>query len=120
MRASRPARQALSLFPPRLRRAVVAGLTALLRPSAPPSSSRWRVPSPASPLATLEMSLLFGCHYKLPYDKAARLLGYEPIVSFREGCRRTVGWLAFAGYPVSSDGGPRSSAEGRRGPENAG
>jgi 2-alkyl-3-oxoalkanoate reductase len=118
MRASRPARQVLSLFHPRLRRAVVAALTALLRRSPRPSPSPWTVPPPASPRATLEMSLLYRCDYKLPHDKATRLLGYEPIVSFTEGCRRTVGWLAFAGYPVSSNGGPPLSAEGRRGPEN--
>jgi hypothetical protein len=46
------------------------------------------------------MELLHRCQYKLPHDKAARMLGYAPVVSFEEACRRTIGWLAFAGYPV--------------------
>jgi hypothetical protein len=50
------------------------------------------------------MSLLHTCAHKLPYQKAARLLGYEPLVGFREGCRRTIGWMAFAGYPAAGDG----------------
>jgi hypothetical protein len=46
------------------------------------------------------MSLLHQCQYKLPDAKARKVLGYSPSVSFAEGSRRTVGWLAFAGYPV--------------------
>ena len=43
------------------------------------------------------MSLLYSCCYKLPHHKAKRLLRYEPLVSFNEGCRCTVGWMGFAG-----------------------
>jgi dTDP-D-glucose 4,6-dehydratase len=46
------------------------------------------------------MSLLQTCRYKLPYEKAERLLGYQPSVSFEDGIRRTIGWMEFAGYPV--------------------
>lgn len=63
-------------------------------------TSPWDLPAPPVPRATLEMSLLHQCSYKLPSEKARKLLGYQPIVSFAEGCRRTIAWLAFAGYPV--------------------
>jgi nucleoside-diphosphate-sugar epimerase len=36
------------------------------------------------------------CEYQLPIDKARDLLGYQPRVSFDEGCRRTEAWLQFA------------------------
>ncbi len=49
---------------------------------------------------TEERALLHRCRYKLPSRKAEAMLGYEPEISFAEGCRRSVGWLAFAGYPV--------------------
>jgi nucleoside-diphosphate-sugar epimerase len=49
---------------------------------------------------TQEMALLQSCHYKLPFFKAERMLGYRPPVSFEEGMRRSVAWLAFADYPV--------------------
>ena len=48
----------------------------------------------------LEMDLLGRCEYKLPDAKARALLGYEPIVGFDEGMRRTLGWLRFAGFPI--------------------
>jgi len=51
------------------------------------------------------MRLLYRCRYKLPIDKAARLLAYEPRIPFELACRRTVAWLAFAGYPVRSESG---------------
>jgi nucleoside-diphosphate-sugar epimerase len=49
---------------------------------------------------TLERTLLHKCATKLSFGKAARELGYSPIVSFEDGCRRSVSWLKFAGYPV--------------------
>jgi nucleoside-diphosphate-sugar epimerase len=52
------------------------------------------------PEADLEMSLLQTGAYRFPIDKARRLLGYDPPVPFDEACRRTLGWLRFAGYPV--------------------
>jgi nucleoside-diphosphate-sugar epimerase len=55
---------------------------------------------PRAPLVTLEQAMLHGCAYKLPWTKARALLGYQPLVSFEEGCRRSIAWLAFAGYPV--------------------
>ena len=49
---------------------------------------------------TAERVLLHCCETKLSFAKAHRELGYSPIVSFEEGCQRSVSWLAFAGYPV--------------------
>ena len=46
------------------------------------------------------MSLLYRCSWKLPDTRARQRLGYRPVVSFAEGCRRTIGWLEFAGFPV--------------------
>ncbi len=51
-------------------------------------------------VASLEQSLLQTCVWKFPNDKARAMLGYEPQVTFAEGCRRSTEWLAFAGYPV--------------------
>jgi nucleoside-diphosphate-sugar epimerase len=49
---------------------------------------------------TEERTLLHRCRTKLSSTRAERELGYQPIVSFEEACRRCVGWLAFAGYPT--------------------
>jgi 2-alkyl-3-oxoalkanoate reductase len=61
-----------------------------------------RTPRPASlgPSVSLEQAMLHTCSYKLPWDTARSVLGYQPETSFAEGCRRSVAWLAFAGYPV--------------------
>jgi nucleoside-diphosphate-sugar epimerase len=52
------------------------------------------------PALNQEMALLYQCQYKLPCQKAQKILGYEPIVSFSEACRRTIDWLTSTGYPV--------------------
>ena len=96
---SRPGRAIASLIPKRVRR----GIRAAMSPVLPVNASPWAIPTaPLSPLpaATLEMSLLYRCAWKLPDAKARRLLGYRPRVSFAEGCRRTIGWLGFAGFPT--------------------
>jgi nucleoside-diphosphate-sugar epimerase len=49
---------------------------------------------------SLELALLHSCRVRLPTEKAERLLGFRPRVSFDEGCRRSVEWLRSAGYPV--------------------
>lgn len=89
-----------SLVPKRIRR----GIRAVIAPATPIDSSPWAIPAtPATPLssATLEMSLLYRCTWKLPDTRARQLLGYRPVVSFAEGCRRTIGWLGFAGFPTN-------------------
>lgn len=53
-----------------------------------------------TPAVTLEKALLHTCAYKLPWSRAQQGLGYQPVVSFAEGCRRSLAWLKFAGYPV--------------------
>lgn len=63
-------------------------------------ASPWITPELPAPAITLENSLLHRCGYKLPWTKAHKILGYEPQVSFTEGCRRSIAWLEFAGYPV--------------------
>ena len=40
-----------------------------------------------------EIADLQRCEWRLPNEKAARLLGYAPPVPFVDGCRRSVEWL---------------------------
>lgn len=49
---------------------------------------------------TRETAMLHGCATRLPSQKAERLIGYDPPVSFGEGMARSLSWLDFAGYPV--------------------
>jgi 2-alkyl-3-oxoalkanoate reductase len=49
---------------------------------------------------TEERFLLYCNKTKLQSHKAKRELGYRPTVGFEEACRRSIGWLAFAGYPI--------------------
>jgi nucleoside-diphosphate-sugar epimerase len=96
---------ALAKIPKRLRRIAYAALVA--QPEGAQHGSPWTHPDwspnkPAAPQATLEMDLLGRCSHKLPYAKARALLGYEPIIGFEEGMRRTLGWLRFAGFPVGA------------------
>jgi nucleoside-diphosphate-sugar epimerase len=48
-----------------------------------------RIPGNVSP----EVIALQRCAWKLPSDKAVRLLGYTPPITFAEGCRRSIEWL---------------------------
>lgn len=61
--------------------------------------------------ATLEMSLLYACNYKLCHEKASCFLNYHPTVSFAEGCRHTISWMANVGYPVKDDVGQSSAIQ---------
>jgi 2-alkyl-3-oxoalkanoate reductase len=49
-------------------------------------------------VVTYELSLLHQSPYKLPYDKACQILGYEPILSLPQAYQRTIAWLISAGY----------------------
>jgi len=94
---------ALARIPKRLRRMAYAALVAQAQDSgqgSPWAHADWSASGPAVPEVTLEMDLLGRCGYKLPDAKARALLGYEPIVGFDDGMRRTLGWLRFAGFPV--------------------
>ncbi len=46
-----------------------------------------------APVVTQEMAALFSCRWRLPQDKARRVLGYHAPIPFDEGCRRSVEWL---------------------------
>lgn len=52
-------------------------------------------------VVTYEMSLLHQSPYKLPHNKANRILGYQPVVSFTEAVQKTIQWLASEGYPIT-------------------
>jgi 2-alkyl-3-oxoalkanoate reductase len=93
-----PVRGALRLLPGPARAALHAAHAAVRRPARSPFE-RSALPKPAP---TLEKALLHRCRTKLPWRKARERFGYGPVVSFEEGCRRSVAWLAFAGYPVAS------------------
>ena len=67
-----------------------------------PQPSSWVLPNKPGPQITEECSVLHQCSVQLPWKKAESILGYQPTVSFAEGMKRSVGWLAFAGYPVKS------------------
>jgi nucleoside-diphosphate-sugar epimerase len=99
IRLSAPAQAFLSFFPIKLREAAFLALTPWQRRSVS-YPSPWATPAQLQPEATAEMTLLYQCRYKLLSQKAENLLGYKPLVSFAEGCRRSVAWLAFAGYPI--------------------
>jgi nucleoside-diphosphate-sugar epimerase len=45
------------------------------------------------PVVTQMMAELQQSQYKLPFTKAEQILGYSPIVSFDEGCQRSIQWL---------------------------
>jgi nucleoside-diphosphate-sugar epimerase len=90
------ARAILSMIPERLRYAVYRGLRAWHDFALAPAGTDG--PHPVEMSA--EMRLLQSSRYRLPTDKAAAQLGFHPPVSFAEGSRRTIGWLAFAGYPI--------------------
>jgi nucleoside-diphosphate-sugar epimerase len=96
-RASDAVQSILPLVPHRLKRSVKAALWSLNQPA---EQSRWSLESPARISPTLEMTLLQQCKFKLPSDKANQLLGYKPLVSFSEGCEKSIAWLKFAGYPI--------------------
>jgi nucleoside-diphosphate-sugar epimerase len=95
LRRSRPVQGALMRLPERLRRGLGAFYAEL-------SGIGEAAGASALPAPSLEMALLHGCRYRLPWRKAHEELGYSPAVTLDEALRRTVGWLAFAGYPVTA------------------
>jgi nucleoside-diphosphate-sugar epimerase len=98
---------ALAKIPKRLRRVAYAALVAPARDSrqgSPWVHPDWSAGLPSAPQATLEMDLLGRCSSKLPHARAQAVLGYEPVVGFDEGMRRTLAWLRFAGFPINAAG----------------
>jgi nucleoside-diphosphate-sugar epimerase len=101
VRMSRLAQGLLSIFPHRLRLAAFLAYQAILEPQTD-NSSPIQLQS-SHPVLSRERSLLYSCQYKLPYQKAARMLGYHPPIAFPEAMRRTIAWLGFARYPVKEE-----------------
>lgn len=108
IRVSKPAQAMLSVFPLKLRQAAYLAYQYLLEPQTEDDLPTVRLER--RPAATREMAMLYSCQVKLPDEKARRILGYQPVVSFEEASRRTAAWLAFAGYPVT--GQPQLQASG--------
>ncbi len=50
------------------------------------------------PVVNEMMAILQQSQYKLPFTKAEEILGYEPLVSFHEGCQRSIEWLASRNF----------------------
>ena len=96
-RSLKPTQAVLPLFPAKLKRSVKAALSSWLEPA---KQSPWALAGKPDPIVTREMAELHQCQYRLPFDKAKRLLGYEPRITFEEGCRRSIEWLRFADFPA--------------------
>ena len=77
----------------RVRRLVVNSHRSPVTGQSPATSHQSPVTSPQSPHVPPEIAALQRCEWRLPHDKAARMLGYVPPVSFDEGCRRSIEWL---------------------------
>jgi nucleoside-diphosphate-sugar epimerase len=45
---------------------------------------------------SLGLAAMQQCEWKLPFERAAKQLGYRPTVTFEEGLRRTCAWWRFA------------------------
>ncbi len=65
-----------------------------------PQPNAWMLPAPLVAEIDEEMTALQQCVWKYSNEKAAKVLGFQPPVSFDEGMLRTLGWMEFAGYPV--------------------
>lgn len=97
VRASKPIQTVLPMVPSVLKQAAKGAINALM---APPSPSPWRLPVSSPPQVTEEMTELQLCRVQLPCLKARAILGYQGIICFNEGMRRSMSWLNFAGYPT--------------------
>lgn len=100
IRVSKPVQGLLSIVPHKFRVAAYRAYETILEPQ---GNSSPIPPEDRQPVISREMAMLYSCQYKLPHMKATRILGYQPSVSFNEAIRRTVAWLAFAGYPIKAE-----------------
>jgi nucleoside-diphosphate-sugar epimerase len=100
IRVSKQVQGLLSIVPHKFRVAAYRAYETILEPHEDASAGP---PEDGQPVISHEMAMLYSCQYKLPHSKATQILGYQPPVSFAEGIRRTVAWLAFAGYPVKAE-----------------
>jgi nucleoside-diphosphate-sugar epimerase len=100
IRTSRPVQGLLSIFPHKYRVALYRAYETILATHEEPSPT---TPEKVQPVISRERAMLYSCQYKLPHEKATRVLGYQPPVPFQDAVLRTVAWLAFAGYPVRDE-----------------
>lgn len=91
IRDSEWVQKGLALIPNHFKDAVKQSRLKRKRTSSPEETPI--APQKAEPAVTEMMTILQQSQYKLPFEKASALLGYEPIVSFDEGCRRSIEWL---------------------------
>jgi nucleoside-diphosphate-sugar epimerase len=101
LRGSRTGSAILARTPQRVKRAVRAAARRVRGAPLPPSPA----PAPAErrrvgPVPTEEMITLHRCQWRLPHDKARRVLGYTAPISFEEGCRRSIEWLETEWLPA--------------------
>jgi nucleoside-diphosphate-sugar epimerase len=90
-----PAAQAvLPLVPGRLKQLAKRLAAAALAPSFAPDS--WQLPRAPGPRVTQELALLQQNTWRLSSARAARLLGYAPVVDHKTALDRSLAWLAFA------------------------
>jgi nucleoside-diphosphate-sugar epimerase len=92
---AQPTSQRLIAFVPSSMKRVAKGALAGLQPVKRPNPWNLSASKPM-PTQSREMVLLQQCRHRFPYGKAARDLGYQPLISFEEGLRRTLQWLAWA------------------------
>jgi nucleoside-diphosphate-sugar epimerase len=93
-----PALQAILPVFPRAAKDVAKRLLASL--NLQPQINAWSLPQPPPPAMTEELSLLQQSCWQIPLDRARQILGYEPLVPFAEGMRRSMEWLGFTGFPI--------------------
>ncbi|MHB8636576.1 MAG: NAD-dependent epimerase/dehydratase family protein [Fimbriimonadaceae bacterium] len=70
----------------------------------PASENPYALPVARGPVLSEEFLRLYACDWRLPDDKARRVLGYRAAVSFADGLVETMRWLKWAGYPVEATG----------------
>jgi 2-alkyl-3-oxoalkanoate reductase len=88
VRNSTIVQQAISLIPTTLKQQLKRP------PTNSPIPQHLPAPTAAPPVVDEMMSILQQSRYQLPFTKAERILGYQPLVSFTEGCERSISWLA--------------------------
>ena len=92
---ARPSTQRLIAAVPRKIKGFGKGALAGLRPQSLPNP--WQLPSsPPSLSPSREMVLLQQCRHRFSQNRAAQSIGYKPVVSFREGLRRTMAWIEWS------------------------
>lgn len=101
LRTSEVAQRSMRLMPRSLKdgvRHAIGGAVRMVRRGAAPAPfaadiADVSVGAPQPSGVPAEIAALQRCQWKLPHDKAVRMLGYVPPVSFADGCRRSIAWL---------------------------